>query len=236
MKCRSPLEELGRDDAVDVRVKSVSEQVVDSGEQGRRQVGVFKSESVDPVLMQCQEVIQSNPKNWEAHFTLAKLFLSRGDRKQSRFHAQHAIKYNPSDVEVRAFISEHFQGLSDMYEVDEASADTVADLEKLSQLYLAKGHYDKATLTMQSLLKKDVNHVGALQFLAQNAMEAEDFTAAISFLKRLKHIKPNDYYLDYNLAVGFRELGQEEESKAWFRRVYEHTTDEELRREVKAYL
>ncbi|MDA1354405.1 MAG: tetratricopeptide repeat protein, partial [bacterium] len=153
-----------------------------------------------------------------------------------RFDAQHAIKYNPSDVEVRAFVSDHFKGLSEIYNVNEDKADTIEDLEKLVQLLLAKGHYNKATITMQTLLKKNPNHSGALQFLAQNALEAEDFEAAIRYLLVLKQNKPNDYYLDYNLGLSYLALKQDKEAAAWFIRVYEHTTDDELRREVKGFL
>jgi len=204
-------------------IKTIREQFVDDLSFVRAAAQFVKAKDFDRAVQACRKALELNPKNAEAHHTLAFALKNKGMLKDGTPHLLEAIRLDPNHIDARYNL-----GLAMIYEgkLDEA----VTHLSKVLQLdpNHAKAHADLASVMLlknmpaeavthlSQAIRIDPNYANAYYNLAEAMLLQGKPDAAIKYLFEVLRIAPNDAQAHYKLALVWALQGQINQSLAYY--------------------
>ncbi len=85
-------------------------------------------------------------------------------------------------------------------------------LEKRAQAYITAGDMDKARQNAQAVLAVDPHRELALQLLARIAMNERDYPQALSMLRKLARMEPEDSWTRVQLGTAYAQTGRPQDA------------------------
>ena len=204
-------------------IKTIREQFVDDLSFVRAATQFIKAKDFDRAVQACRKALELNPKNAEAHHTLAFALKNKGLLKEGTPHLLEAIRLDPNHIDARYNL-----GLAMIYEgkLDEA----ITHFSKVLQLdpNHAKAHADLASvLLLKNMPAEAVTHLlqairidpkyaNAYYNLAEAMLLQGKPDAAIKYLFEVLRIEPNDAQAHYKLALVWALQGKINQSLAYY--------------------
>jgi tetratricopeptide (TPR) repeat protein len=200
-------------------IRTIREQFVDDLSFVRAAGQFIKSRDFDRAVGACRKALELNPKNAEAHHTLAFALKNKGMLKEGIPHLQEAIRLDPNHIDARYNL-----GLAMTYEgkLDEAVTHFTKVLQldpnhakahaDLASVLLLKGMPAQAAAHLSQAIRIEPNYANAYYNLAEAMLQQEKPDAAIEYLQQVLRIEPNDAQAHYKLAQIWALKGRNNEA------------------------
>ncbi len=204
-------------------IKTIREKFVDDLSFVRAAAQFIKAKDFDRAVQACKKALELNPKNAEAHHTLAFALKNKGLLKEGTPHLLEAIRLDPNHVDARynlglamiyqGKLDEAVTHLSKVLQLDPNHAKAHADL---ASVLLLKNMPAEAVTHLSQVIRIDPNYANAYYNLAEAMLLQEKPDAAVKYLLEVLRIEPNDAQAHYKLALISALQGQTEKSLAYY--------------------
>jgi len=204
-------------------IKTIREQFVDDLSFVRAATQFVKAKDFDRAVQACRKALELNPKNAEAHHTLAFALKNKGMLKDGIPHLLEAVRLDPNHIDARYNLGlamtyqnkldEAIAHFSKVLQLDPNHAKAHADL---ASVLLLKNMPGEAVIHLSQAIRIDPNYANAYYNLAEAMLLQAKPDAAIKYLLEVLRIEPNDAQAHYKLALVWALQGRINQSLAYY--------------------
>ena len=188
---------------------------------------------LDDAGKEFQRALELNPNNTAFYFTYAEYFSALGEEDRALAELDKAIKLDPLSPEINSFYAWVYYLKRDYNKALEACLRT----SKIDPnyfiaywgagfSYMMNGQYPQAIEQLQKALAMDPTHAPSLRSLAMAYIRSGDRASGVKVLEQMKKLSASVYISPIDLSLVYAELGDMDQSYAWFKKGYEDESEE----------
>ncbi|HFD32445.1 MAG TPA: tetratricopeptide repeat protein, partial [Gammaproteobacteria bacterium] len=206
-----------------------------------------KAEVIEAFLL---ERIENNPKDIDAYFKLAQLYM-QAKRKEEAYEAiSTAAELSPENLKIigiKAAIASDIGKLDDAISAYAKGVMLSADPEQAAamvrslRLAVAKKSFNEGALGIaerefKEMIAERPDNVLAYYYLGLIYSREEAFLKAVDSYENVVRLSPSNFGARLNLAGTLERLNQEEDAISEYRKILQDNPSEEMANDVKARL
>jgi len=154
--------------------------------------------SNNPALKHVNTLIEKEPQFAAAYTLRGEIYKQMHKEKEAEASIRRALEIQPERVQdwiTLAYLQHHGHGHKGLLEIiNEGLEKNPGNIElrmEIAAVYNEDGHYDKANLIYEDILKQDINNVAVLIHIGQNiATQGGDQKKARAFVSKARDIAP----------------------------------------------
>lgn len=169
----------------------------------------YVQSSVHTAWLECTAILEENPLNLQALYTLSQYYFSQGLLNESIAIASQILSIDPTFKPAQMFLSKYSTS-----SIQTPTVTNVTDLEQIAIVHINNGTINEAVPILTQILSINPNHAPSHRYLAEYHTRSNNYKSAIYHLNILTLLYPNDAHVYYNLAVCCYEFGDDLRAKS----------------------
>lgn len=160
----------------------------------------YQSNSPDPIILACEDILQSNPTDFDSLFLLGQIYYTQKKIRQSKQYIMEALSVDHTNVKLLKFVQKFFPELFPKHMTTELTEDA-EHIFSLAHIQLNMGNTKEAELLFIKVNTLNPYHLDSRRLLAELYLSEDRFEDAIRELNVIRSQKPDDPYILYNIGV-----------------------------------